>query len=110
MRDYTTGQQIVIEKTHNERDLGVLLRKDLKAVDQVNKSTCTGSRVLAMLVNTFRHRGLNLWAKLYRTYVRPHLEFAVSAWCPYRKKDIATLEKSPTASYTNTQREPRPGV
>jgi ribonucleases P/MRP protein subunit RPP40 len=93
MRDYSTGKKIIIGKTDVERDLGVLLRKDLKAVDQVNKSASTSARILAMLANTFRHRRIGLWSKLYKTYVRPHLEFAISSWCPYRKKDINALEK-----------------
>ena len=29
---------------------------------------------------------------LYCTYVRPHLEFAIQAWCPYLIKDIKELE------------------
>jgi ribonuclease P/MRP protein subunit RPP40 len=42
---------------------------------------------------TFVTRNKEIWTKLYTTYVRPHLEFAISAWNPYLKKDIALLEK-----------------
>jgi hypothetical protein len=30
---------------------------------------------------------------LYTTFVRPHLEYAASAWSPYHTKDIKLLEK-----------------
>ena len=30
---------------------------------------------------------------LYRTYIRPHLEFANSAWSPFLRRDITVLEK-----------------
>ena len=32
-------------------------------------------------------------ATLYCTYVGPHIEFAISAWNPFLKKDVVTLEK-----------------
>jgi len=30
---------------------------------------------------------------LYKSMVRPHLEYANSVWCPYQKKDITEIEK-----------------
>ncbi len=29
---------------------------------------------------------------LYTTYIRPHLDFAVSVWSPYLEKDIKVIE------------------
>ena len=31
--------------------------------------------------------------QIYKVFVRPHLEYAVSAWSPWLKKDIEALEK-----------------
>jgi len=30
---------------------------------------------------------------LYKAMVRPHLEYANSVWCPYKKGDIEDIEK-----------------
>ncbi len=38
-------------------------------------------------------RDANLWKKLYTTYVRPQLEYAIPVWTPYMHKDIDCLEK-----------------
>ena len=32
------------------------------------------------------------WLKLYKQYVRPHLEYAIQAWCPWTVADIEALE------------------
>ena len=46
-----------------------------------------------MLKKAFVSRTLVIWKTLYTTYIRPHLEFAISAWKPYLKKDITILER-----------------
>ena len=32
-------------------------------------------------------------SQVYKVFVRPHLEHAVSAWSPWHRKDVETLEK-----------------
>ena len=36
---------------------------------------------------------------LYISKVRPLLEYGNVVWCPYKKKDIKIIEKSPAAFY-----------
>jgi ribonuclease P/MRP protein subunit RPP40 len=46
-----------------------------------------------MLKRTFEHFDLDMVNILYKTFVRPHLEFAASVWNPYAANDISVLEK-----------------
>ena len=93
MQAYDSNNLIQIEKTETERDLGIQISSNLKYAEQVNKAASKANSVLGMLKRTFATRDTQIWKKLYTTYVRPQLEFAVSAWNPYLKKDIETLEK-----------------
>ena len=42
---------------------------------------------------SFKYRDKNVWIRLYKTFVRPHLEFSVQAWSPWLLKDIEELER-----------------
>ena len=39
------------------------------------------------------YRDKDTFLKLYCVYVRPHLEYAIQAWCPYTQEDKNILEK-----------------
>ena len=93
MKSYDNEELIQIEKTESERDLGIQISANLKYDAQVSKSASKANSMLVILKRTFVTRNVDIWKKLYTTYVRPQLEFAVSAWNPYLKKDISTLEK-----------------
>ena len=41
----------------------------------------------------FVSRDIHLWKKLYTTYIRPQLEFAVPVWNPFSECDIKLLEQ-----------------
>jgi hypothetical protein len=89
---YTINQH-VIESSTCERDLGVLVSSDLKWKNQVEAAAGKANRILGMLRKAFQHNSVDLWKRLYTTYVRPHLEFAVPVWSPHRKGLIDMLEK-----------------
>ena len=39
------------------------------------------------------HKEKQLIIPLYKAIFRPHLEYCIQAWRPYRKKDIDKLER-----------------
>ena len=92
MNDSASGQTFMLTDTVLERDLGVLISADLKWAEQVEKNVSKANSMLGLLRHTFSYRGADLWKKLYTTYVRPQLEFAVAVWNPYLKGDIKALE------------------
>jgi hypothetical protein len=82
----------VLEEVTDERDLGVVLQNDLKCNKQCLKAVNTANRVLGMIKRSFSVRDKDVILQLYKSLVRPHLEYSVQAWRPHLKKDIDLLE------------------
>ncbi len=91
--DQAAATPHILVHTDSERDLGVQIASNLKALDQVQKASAKANRMLGMLKNTFASRDAFIWKLLYVAYVRPHVEYAVQAWNPYQLGDIRTIEK-----------------
>ena len=81
-----------LEKTVLERELGILVSKDLKWGNQVDKAVKSANSVIAQIKNSFTYFDAELVKLFYVSLVRPHLEYAVSVWNPYLRKDIEKLE------------------
>jgi len=80
-----------LESVHQERDIGVITASDLKSSSQCTKSAATATKVIAM-VRTFKNLDIEDFRLLYKTYIRPHLEFCIQAWSLHFVKDITILE------------------
>ena len=46
-----------------------------------------------MLLRTFTNKSSEIHVPLFKSLVRPHLEYSNSVWNPYLKNDINRLEK-----------------
>ena len=57
-----------------------------------NFNAATARRVIAMVRRTFRNMDIVDFRLIYKTYIRPHLEFCIQAWSPHFVKDIEVLE------------------
>ena len=76
-----------------ERDFRVRITCDLKASAQCAYVCARANRVLGMISRTMVYRSPDILTKLYKSLVRPHLEYCVSAWSPHYVKDRDRLEK-----------------
>ena len=83
----------VLNTTESERDLGVVIEKNLKPSTQCRKAAARARVVLGQITRNFHYRDKKHFLRLYTQYVRPHLEFASSAWSPWTAADIQVLEK-----------------
>ena len=71
------GSMHVIATSDMERDLGILISSDLKWKHQVEKSFKSANSIIAKIRNSFKYLDLELVDLLYKTLIRPHVEYAV---------------------------------
>ena len=82
----------VLKNIEEEKDIGVLISDTLKPSAQCTRAAKKANGVLGQMSRSVHYRDRNVWIKLYKVFIRPHLEFLVQAWCPWYKKDIDILE------------------
>ncbi len=73
-----------------QRDLGIAVDKTLKPSKPCKKASARAQVVLSQILKFSHYRDRNHYLSLYKTFVRPHLEFATTAWAGL---DVETLEK-----------------
>ena len=82
----------VLEPSSQEKDLGVLVSDNLRPAAQCAAAAKKANQVLGQLSRSVSYRDRETFLSLYISHVRPHLEYAVQAWCPWTARDIDLLE------------------
>jgi ribonucleases P/MRP protein subunit RPP40 len=83
----------IIEDCTEEKDLGIIVTKDFKVHKQCVTAANSGNRTLGMIKRTIVSREKDIIIKLYKSLVRPKLDYCIQAWRPHLQKDIDILEK-----------------
>ena len=89
---YTMGYT-VLDTTVKEKDLGLTISAVMKVSEQCAIAAAKGNQILGLIRRNIVYKENELIIPLYKTIVRPHLEYCIQAWRPYRKKDIGILER-----------------
>ena len=87
---YMDGQELL--QVQEEKDIGVLVSNNLKPKNHCTVIANKARGILFQIAKNFHFRDKFTFIRLYKMYVRPHLEYAVAAWCPWLAGDIETLE------------------
>lgn len=88
---YMNGTKL--EEVEEEKDLGVWVQLSMKPSKQCDTAAKKANFVLGMIVRSFHYRKSSILVPLFKTFVRPLLEYAVAAWCPWHEQDMQKLEK-----------------
>ena len=82
-----------LESINEEKDLGIFITHDSKWSTHGQQAYTRANRVLGMINRTIISRDRRILLSLYKTLVRPHLEYCSPAWSPHNKRDKQLLER-----------------
>ena len=89
---------VVLGRTTQEKDLGVTFSGDMKVSDQCRIAASKGNKILRLIRRTIMYKEKQILVPLYKAIVRPHLEYCIQAWRPYRKKENRQARENTTKS------------
>jgi len=75
-----------LDTVDSEKDLGIMISSDLNSSNQCIQACRKASKMLGMIKRTIIYKKPEIMVTLYKTLVRPHLEYCVSAWSPHYNK------------------------
>ena len=82
-----------LEKTECEQDLGVYIDSKLTFTQHCQEKVNKANKVLGYIRHTFKHLNQDTFLLLYKSLVRPHLEFSSCIWSPKYKYNIDSIER-----------------
>ncbi|MBB6707133.1 reverse transcriptase family protein [Proteus mirabilis] len=91
-RTYTLNGK-VLGSVAEQRDLGVQVHSSLKVESQVDRIVKKAFGMLSFIGQSIEYRSWEVMLRLYRTLVRPLLEYCVQFWSPSYRKDVVKLER-----------------
>ena len=76
-----------------KKDLGIMINSDLVCSQECEYAYSKANRVMGMIRRTITYKEPKIMLSLYKTLVRPHVEYCCCAWNPSYKKDKELLGK-----------------
>jgi len=82
-----------LEQVHQEKDLGVVIDDRLKFHTHTTGAVNKANQILAVIKKSFMHLDSVTVPLLYKSIVRPHLEYGNLIWGPHYKLDQLAVER-----------------
>ena len=82
-----------IGESKEEKDLGVWMEASMKPGKQCATAAKAANFTLGQIQRAFHYRTKKTLVPLYKSFVRPKIEFAVQAWSPWQEGDKKALKK-----------------
>ncbi|XP_050315649.1 uncharacterized protein LOC126750168 [Anthonomus grandis grandis] len=80
-----------LKSVNEQNDLGVLITSDLKWERHITRICKKANSLVYLIKQAFRDHSIEMISTLYKSYIRPKIQYAFVVWNP--KEDIDQLEK-----------------
>ena len=87
-----SGTLVKLESSDCEKDLGVNVDKDLKFSKHAEVASNKSNRIMGVIKRLFTCIDKEMFNCLFKSLVRPHLEYGNVVWSLWYKKDIQVIE------------------
>ena len=88
---YTMGG-VPLTISNEEKDLGVLIDSKLNFDRHIGVKVNKANSLVGLVRRSFEYIDPHVFKQLFKSIVRPHLEYAAPVWNPHLKKHISSVE------------------
>lgn len=92
MKKHGSDENVTLEATSLEKDLGVNVDQELKFSKHTEIQVNKANRILGLVRRSYEYLDCESMKHLFCALVRPHLEFSNVAWAPKLQKDKDLIE------------------
>ena len=85
--------QTEISTCYEEKDLGVIFDNVLSFESHIQSAITKANQILGIIRRSFDYLSAEVVVQLYKSLVRPHLEYGNVIWSPLLKRQSAAIEK-----------------
>jgi hypothetical protein len=75
-----------------EKDIGVTIDAKLNFEKHIQTQVNKANQIVGIIRKSFKYLDFKTFCLLFKSLVRPILEYASSVWNPYKTKDIEAIE------------------
>jgi hypothetical protein len=88
---YSLGLSL-LNSSDKEKDLGIIIDNCFKFSYQCAAAVKKANKLLGVIKRKVKNKGSEIILRLYKTLIRPNLEYCIPFWNPQLKKDTDLLE------------------
>ena len=83
----------ILQSYSDQKDLGITISGNCLPATQCAVAAKKANQILGQINRSFSVKTKNIMLQIYKVFIRPHLEYAVTSWSPWHQKDINVLER-----------------
>ena len=82
-----------LKAVNQHKDLGLIVSSDLKWATHIAQTVKRANSLIYLVQRAFSNTSVDMISKIYKSFIRPKLEYAHSIYCPYYVGDIELMER-----------------